>query len=861
MKKLTTNKKVFFYIFAFVIPAIVFSIILLFKGIYPFGNSSLLKDDMNYQYVNFFSYYKENFGHISSFLYSTKMTLGGNMFGFTCYYLLSPINLILLFFPGKLFSLAIYLMTTLKISLAGLFMYLFLIKQSLTFKKNVDFYTRTLIFSSAYSMMSFFLVYSMNILWFDSITLFPLVMLGIQQILHDKSSLLYIFSLSASLILNYYIGFMICIFSVLFYVYQTANLLIEKKALTLFSSFIRFSISSLLSGLISSLVLLPTMFSLHGVKGTIPYHFNLSQTYTASDFVLKLFGGTFYSNKLWFGPNIYVGAIVSVLCLLYFLDKSIKLPSRILTLIFLIFLFFNSYISGLNLIWHGFSAPQGYPNRWAFMFSFFFIYIAFIEFNSRTRIKESFIIKAFFGFILLCLIFSKLYPDIFSSKIVIYNMIIISLSCLGLLIKYTSTWRFSNYFLLSIILLDVFANGYFSFSNGYQPINNYPFVNYVSKVQPTIREIQKSDDSFYRIGANFQRSENDPFLLNYNGISHYSSSESLQNINFLSSLGYLQNSRWTNFNGGSTASADSFLGIKYNLTASKKLASTIKANGGLAHYNFLAHNSSKYITISKNDLALNIATVTTNKLTSFDLIKKRENIFTKQNLLYSKLLNHKIHIFDNIKSTNIKKISPTKVMYNLSVPANGTAYIYFPSKITTKNHFVSISINNHVLSNINSDTENGIINIGNFKSGETIKLEVKVKNPEDLNSYMHLQSSIENRPALKKAVHSLKKNKTSFIHPKENKFVGFAKTNHASNLLFSIPYDPGWRVSVNGKNVKTTKALGNLLSFPIPAGKNKIKLVYVPPMLTIGLIISLISILLTIIFVRIEKNFLVHKYH
>ena len=63
----------------------------------------------------------------------------------------------------------------------------------------------------------------------------------------------------------------------------------------------------------------------------------------------------------------------------------------------------------------------------------------------------------------------------------------------------------------------------------------------------------------------------------------------------------------------------------------------------------------------------------------------------------------------------------------------------------------------------------------------------------------------------------------------------------------SIPYDEGWHVKVDNKEVKTESLANALLVFAAPSGNHKIKIYYKIKGLGLGIIISLIS--LTIVFV------------
>ena len=76
-------------------------------------------------------------------------------------------------------------------------------------------------------------------------------------------------------------------------------------------------------------------------------------------------------------------------------------------------------------------------------------------------------------------------------------------------------------------------------------------------------------------------------------------------------------------------------------------------------------------------------------------------------------------------------------------------------------------------------------------------------------------------------------------------------------MLTTLAYDKGWKVYVDGKEVKTVKALGALIAFEIngEAGAvHSIDLVYKPNTVMVGLSISLISAILLLLLILLEKQ-------
>ena len=71
--------------------------------------------------------------------------------------------------------------------------------------------------SLLYGFCAYFVAYYWNIMWLDGMVLLPLITLGIEYIINKEKPFLYIVSLVIMLFANYFIAYMICIFSVLYF--------------------------------------------------------------------------------------------------------------------------------------------------------------------------------------------------------------------------------------------------------------------------------------------------------------------------------------------------------------------------------------------------------------------------------------------------------------------------------------------------------------------------------------------------------------------------------------------------------------------------------------------------------------------
>ncbi len=88
-------------------------------------------------------------------------------------------------------------------------------------------------------------------------------------------------------------------------------------------------------------------------------------------------------------------------------------------------------------------------------------------------------------------------------------------------------------------------------------------------------------------------------------------------------------------------------------------------------------------------------------------------------------------------------------------------------------------------------------------------------------------------------------NISSYIYSKENTY-----------LYSTISVERGWTVKVNDKVIHPQVFAGTFMRLPIKAGNNKISMTYKTPYLGLGIIISILSIILIIMYLIIIKKYI-----
>lgn len=364
-------KKIVLYLLAFLIPAIGLAIIFIYLKVYPFGNSMYLPVDAYGQYINYLQYFRDLFFGESSVIYSLGKSIGGEMYGLFAYYLISPYNFITLLFNKGNMPLAFDIILVLKTATCSLtFMYYLNRREKAKFTN--------LIFSFMYAFSSYAITYGFNIMWLDALILLPLVISGIEDMIAKRKVAMYIISLALTLITNYYTGFMVCIFSVIYFLYTIlkGELKNKKEILNNIGIFI---LSSICAGLISGIVIIPAFLGLQGGRADFSFSsLNLEKNFEIQNVISKFYTNAFDIEEIknFAMPPLFCGILANVLVISYFFNEKIRLKEKALSLIVLIIFAVSFYIKGINLLWSMGNIPAWYIYRYAFCFTFMYIILA-----------------------------------------------------------------------------------------------------------------------------------------------------------------------------------------------------------------------------------------------------------------------------------------------------------------------------------------------------------------------------------------------------------------------------------------------------------------------------------------------------
>ena len=812
------------------------------QGIYWNSDTSPLLGDGFHQYVIFDLNLRNILHGSDSLFYTFTSGLGLNFYALSSYYLGSFLSPLVYFFDVSSMPDAVYLSTLLKFGLIGLSTFFSL---SIIFK-NLSAPLR-LSLSTSYALMSFTVSQLEIKTWLDVFILIPLILTGLHLLITEKKRILYFTSLSILFIQNYYFGYMTALFLVVWYFCQLSWDFKSRKY-----SFLDFFLTSLLAGLTSFIMTLPTLFDLrtHGEKLTAITKIKTDASWYL-DLFAKQFIGAFDTTKYGSIPMIFVGLLPFILTIVFFTLKSIKFHVKLCYATLLIIIIASFYLEALDLFWQGMHAPNMFLHRYAWIFSTLLIYISAEVLDRFKDIKLWNILFSItfllFGY-LATIYFKNHYSFLTKLNILltIEFLVVYLLLLLALIRKMISLKIFS-------ILILIFTVSEVSFNassqlNGITKEWGFASRSTYDKDIPSMEAIleytKQQPDTFTRTEKLQTQTGNDSMKFNYNGISQFSSVRNRSASTTLDKLGF--KSSGTNLNlryANNTIIADSLFGISYNISETYP-----------DKYGFHPSYQKNNLTLYKNQFALPIAFATQSlykDVTFNDHTLDNQTQFLNQiaglNEEYFYPINHHTDSGDNVVNLNGTDTEDATISYSIEVPDNSQVYLSI-TKLNFSNDKkkqVDIIVNGEKKS-FTTDNAFTFFNLGYAEHKQTFDIQIKFPG----NAQVSFESPTFYRLDTKKYTEAIRKIKENPVEVSsyKNKVTVNYKVKNETSIFFTIPYDRGWSAYQNGKKIQIQQAQTGFMKIDVPEGEGTITLSFIPKGFVAGASCSLIAIIVFIFY-------------
>lgn len=853
-----------YLILCFVIPALIMWLLYICFECYPFGQSSVLVLDLNGQYVYFFEGLRDILHGDGSLLYSFSRALGGEFIGIFAYYLSSPFSLLVALFPKENITEALLLIILLKTGSAGLTFGIYIEKT-----RKIRNRTATVLFSVMYALCGYAIVMQHNLMWFDNVLLFPLILLGIERLIAYGRYRLFVITLSMAIFTSFYIGYMTCIFCAFYFFYsyfsrdpEERNPLGEK--LHFLKSFGRMLLFSAVSVGICAALIFGTYYSLKFGKTDFSHpNFNPVQRFDWLDGMTKLFIGSYDTVRPEGLPFMYSGTLTLILLPLYFFAPHVKTREKIASGLLIALFLFSFNTSTIDMFWHGLQKPNWLNYRYSYMLCFFMILFAYKAYEKLSEIGYRKAIVSCGAWALILLIIQKQDYEYIND----FGTIWLSLGIIAvyLCLLRAATWNTEIIRSLATLILAILV-GVETFGNGLMCMNalgedvryssREGYRTFIDALRPSVDAVKEKDTSFYRMEKTHHRKTNDNFALGMNGLSNSTSTLNASTISLLHDFGLTSKSHWSEYNGG-TPVLDTLFGIKYVITESD-------SEEIMELYEDTDWGDRDY-TVWKNPYALSLAYGVSDKVEDLELHNTYSSPFDRMNALTTAMVGkeHGVYMFReaNWSYTGCGDLTSTavaghtkytaqsdsgynRVTFTVEISCDDVLYMYLPSDYLRESY---VYVNGLRQGGVFGNETDKIIEIGRFNKGDTVEVEIEpcekevyIKNDQRYFCYFNEEDFLEYMPELQSGGYNIEKFRDDY-------FEGTVTIEEGKELVFtSIPYDEGWNITLDGRKVDKIELIDGVIGFHAAPGEHTLTMKYWPECLSIGVIIQVFSLIVFI---------------
>ena len=827
--------------------------LMIYNKVTPFGMNSFTLVDSIHQYVPFFSDYRDKLLSGSSLAYTWDVGMGQNFQSLLLYYMASPLNLIIVFFTRKGIITMMSVLIALKIVISSGTFAFFLSRRHGKISNN--FLITAMSFG--YALNTYMCGYFWNLMWLDCIMVFPLIILGYERILEKKDPRLYIAALFYSMFCNYYISFIICIFLVLWFLVTG-----HKNFKGFIMDGLRFAGSSILAAGMAAISLVIAYLAIMKTAsaGTAIPEWNWYQNFfdllknhliLIEPKTMDVFDGE---------ANLYCGTFTYMMLFVYICSDKIKLVEKIRKLLLIAFMIISMNQELLNFIWHGFHNQYGIPNRFAFLYIFVLLVMAY---EAASRIKKTNVIGIAVGIILSSIFIAVLYHEvafdgvISDMKIMIISYILIVAYAAFLMLRSGRIvpGKVTTAAIAFLLTAEIMVNAWVGVSSNGLCDGEY-YMKYCEEMENVVGEMNsraaKDDNLFYRQDIVSPIMLNENTFANLKSIGTFCSTVRGDMVSTMAYLGFYTGANEYLFNGSTLLTNDLF-GVKYVYLRDDDYYPAKD------DYKLVFDDGKTFV--YENDNALSLGYAVSDKIDdwSYDYYDSGSvlNEFA-ENAIGCGDIFEDVEPYFIVSGTNCmaeyNSNSPDTISYSGgsgdSITIIATFYAedngrYFLNCRANYLEEIELEINDEFKASGRYQTQ--MFDTGELKTGDKVTYKLKFNSNYSTEGTVSMYMSKLNRDNLTKLRATLTMNSLNVTELTDSTVKGTVEMQKDQILCLSMPYDEGWKVYVDGKITEAEDWCGGLMAVRIPEGEHEIYLKFVPDGYIKGLLASILCWIIYII--------------
>lgn len=850
MKK---NKKWMLYLGIFVISIIIYLGILFVGSSYPFGSKSFLVYDANVQYNNMLHTLIDWIHSDSKASILWDKGLGVPFYQNMLYYCFSPFNIIAIILGENNIELSLLIIIIIKsslLSVSALYYFEHTNKRENATLVGIPMAFVSVVCSLSYGFCGYALAYCHNIIWLDGMILLPIIAIGIERLVHRGSYKLYLCCLSISFITNFYYAFYVCLFSLIYF------LLEDRRS---FKDFVKKSLIfagvSIIAVLLAGFVVIPAVYSIINAAPSVN---GLSQNGISTWGSIGEFISSFYPLRkvtcgYLYNHNNFCGTIVIMLVAMFFVSKKETLKQKIKNIMAIAILVLGLNWLNLNYVFHGFSITHGLGNRFAIIFTFLLISMAYsviiridklnwldiiipgaasiaifsisIIDNRNMVIPWAYLL--FLGLTIIFVILFVLYKRNSIKKITLLVWIISlwTIEIVGNSLC-SMTIKTNDVDLYKEIRLDAWSEAYDNLitDNGERK-TALIYENYAPKTE-TSWYSSMVDGNAIRAFSSMGMGHFDNVEYVYNGTTPITSL--MYNVRYVltNELG---------MHGG------------YHLVESNDIYNIYEADelGGMG---FVLENSITEWTGDKepienqNEFISLGCGINGNAFSSVMLTDIRESYIGME-----KLDSH----YGYYKYKCVTDALTPNIIIEFEACEDSELFFY---SYDNYEQCVTIYVDEEEVSSSCYYQTEAIISIGEVKKGQIITIAMSSGAGRDMIGEKYYGVYSFNRGLFDSVKEQLLSDKLEFVSYNKNTFTGRINSSKSGILYFAFPYNDGFTVKLDGKEVEKIKLGDGFMGIEINSGEHEVSITYKTKGLGLGLIVSIFGIISLIILMMKNKK-------
>ena len=867
---------------------LIYAIVCKYLQIFPFskeGPNTLVWADAFYQYLDFFGWFKDILAGKQSIWYTFSSSLGQNSAGIFSYYLASPFNLLLFFFPKTKMQVFFNIVIGLKMAACSCTMAIYL--QERVRKLQPCF---VLILSLCCGFMQYNFSQSSNLMWIDGVYMLPLILLGVHRLV-DRGDIVFLsITVSLSVLFCWYTGGINCLAAAMYFPVECCMKDYKKSGRSALSQFVRsvlLFIAAMFTGLaISAFLFLPTVFAMRTGRGS------------ALDWALikNEFLGNPLSAVRGYTPGdisaegyaaLYCGSLPLLGRLGYFSIRGRRVRGKAAFLLLLFVSILSLYWRPLFMVFSLLKEAGSYWYRYSYAAEIFLIITSAQFLQGRKEIcRIPFAVTAA-AYLILAVYEDRAVPHA-DAALFRLGLLFAAAACILLLTASLRPHPVIPVLLLILSTAELSVSGFHVASN-YLRDDALACGEYNGSQEQLVNTIKNEDKGFYRISQNMTRSMdyhwttanlNESMGFDYMAVENYTSCPQNTQMDMLDRFGYPVYSDRILPKSTFLQPVDSLLGVRYLLSpyeirGAEQTGPSEPLNGKLAYRNDyalpLAFRSalpadSSFLSYpdlqSDRDSKSNSDSQTEAASKSNPDTEKEDDLgiaaddaaapFEYWNRVYRALTGSDRKIMKELEYTREK--SDGEILYTIDVPEG--QYGVYGNITHRKDANAYLGLNGRFNIPYARWQAVQVFHVPSDADDHTVTVKYKAKS-------LHRITDVEfyglNLDTFRELTEQLQQGSPDSLSLGKGKVSIDTEGREGEILFTSIPYDEGWKIKMNGDTITPVLFENCLICIPLKEGENQIQMTYTAPGLRPGILLSILGICALASAAAIKKHSLSSK--